>query len=464
MKLSNYIKYLLLSFLLSLAITGCSWLDVNPQSEIEEDELFSLTSGFEDALINVYLKVSDKKLYGQKLSFYEIELLAQQYKPNVSNTFQADLSEYNFTSSQVMSSNDAIFSNMYNAIANCNKLIEKAEESTLAFQNNRRELILGEALALRAWMHFDLLRLFSPSYISDPDYIAFPYVTKLNYEPKQRNTALEVAGFVLQDLNDALAYLEESDPILSGEESDNLFESDRESRMNVFAVKALLARVHLYLGNYNEALTHSVDVINTGQYEFMAEARVAPEADYLFYPELIFTLNANTLLNDAQLLFVGDNILSSRNIVDQISAQDIRRLWFDDINLADPTFLRYIYQDPNVRSFVPMIKLGEMVLIAAECATKTLSPEEGLMYLNQIRIPRGKTEIVVGTDTWTMEDVLMEIQNEYRVEFFGEGQLFYFYKRINAPTIEGPTGVFIEMSDEKYTLPIPINEIDFGSL
>lgn len=55
---------------------------------------------------------------------------------------------------------------------------------------------------------------------------------------------------------------------------------------------------------------------------------------------------------------------------------------------------------------------------------------------------------------------MAEIQKEYRKEMYGEGQLFYFYKRNNVVTI--PDGVGNPMSEAKYVFPLPLAELEFG--
>ena len=75
---------------------------------------------------------------------------------------------------------------------------------------------------------------------------------------------------------------------------------------------------------------------------------------------------------------------------------------------------------------LPLIRLSEMYYIAAEC---TSDPKDGVDYLEQVRSHRGLTSYSL--DRGMSSDKLKEeILKEYKKEFIGEGQLWYYYKRL----------------------------------
>ena len=68
-----------------ICLTACDrWFDVNPQTEVKQKELFSTDQGFYNALMGVYLNLSDPELYGGELQFGLVDVLAQTY--SISNT------------------------------------------------------------------------------------------------------------------------------------------------------------------------------------------------------------------------------------------------------------------------------------------------------------------------------------------------------------------------------------------
>lgn len=69
-------------------------------------------------------------------------------------------------------------------ILNCNKLLKNIQGKQSLFTGYNYDIIRGEALALRAMLHFDMLRLFGPVYSLNPDGTAIPYYTDEALTPK----------------------------------------------------------------------------------------------------------------------------------------------------------------------------------------------------------------------------------------------------------------------------------------
>ena len=107
------------------------------------------------------------------------------------------------------------------------------------------------------------------------------------------------------------------------------------------------------------------------------------------------------------------------------------------------------FKTPYYNEKIPLIRLGEMYLIAAE-ATGDVS------YLNKLRNTRGisRTNNVGALDVKALE-------SEYSKEFFAEGQFFYFLKRHARETFyRCPANV--TMSSAQYVLPLPDDEKEYG--
>ena len=77
--MKRMLKYIIASSLL-LMFSGCNdWLDVQPKSEIRSDIQFETEGGFKDALIGVYLGLTEDALYAKDLTWHFVDILAQQY-------------------------------------------------------------------------------------------------------------------------------------------------------------------------------------------------------------------------------------------------------------------------------------------------------------------------------------------------------------------------------------------------
>ena len=101
-----------------------------------------------------------------------------------------------------------------------------------------------------------------------------------------------------------------------------------------------------------------------------------------------------------------------------------------------------------------MFKISELYLIAAECAQGKAAYD----YLNKLRNHRGLSSIAP-------TDVLAGyIFQEYRREFIGEGQMFFYYKRKAMETIGAENNIAHQDVNAVYNLPIPTVEIDFGNI
>lgn len=93
---------------------------------------------------------------------------------------------------------DAVWSRGYNVIASVNSVLDNAAGRDYAILPRIR----GEALAIRAFVHFDLLRLFAPN-IGRGDEEAIPYVEHFSIDPVRRGTVREVYAHIVGDLTEA---------------------------------------------------------------------------------------------------------------------------------------------------------------------------------------------------------------------------------------------------------------------
>jgi hypothetical protein len=138
--------------------------------------------------------------------------------------------------------------------------------------------------------------------------------------------------------------------------------------------------------------------------------------------------------------------------------------WFKAVSGAssfDWFELQKYVREPNTNRHylvLPALRLSEMYYIAAECTYET-DAAKGIELLQAVRAARGINKPLVAA---TKEQMLQELVKEARKEFFGEGQLFYMYKRLNRP-IANLLGGNVAASDKVFVMPLPDNEIEFGN-
>ena len=463
------------SIILSLvvALTACNdWLNVSPKTDMKAEDLFSTEAGFRDALIGVYALMATSNLYGKNLSYGYLDVLAQYYtspRSNTSTGYEHNLKNaaaYNYTESDEESRILSIWSSHFSAIANINQALLFIDENRDVFTSEDiHHIYKGEFLALRALLHFNVLRLFAPSPMMDNqnglNAFAIPYVEQYTNIAQPQLTVKEVLEKIVKDLLTAKNLMKEREIFNEFDSSSPMYK--RNQRMNYYAVTALLARVYLYENEKTLALTEVKEIIgevdgeNPTSYTLTTSGATATNP--MFQSELIFTLDVQKL-KDLSESYVSDTSLSDVLVVSEKGKQtiftasglesDFRSSWLT----ATSNGKEYILTKYNNMNYIPLFKLSELYLIAAECA----DGEDAYWYLNQLRNHRGLSSIE------HTKDIESYIYQEYRREFLGEGQLFFYYKRKLYDTVGAEDNVGIEDLKAVYNLPIPTSEIDFGNI
>ena len=453
--------------LLLCCITACNdWLEVAPQAEKEEAEMFEKEVGLRNVLIGAYIRMKSNNLYGEDLTYGSIEMLAQHW----TNTDDLGkyLKAYNYEQSVVETKINSFYGNLYKVIADVNGLLNNIDARKEMFEGNNFEIIKGEALAIRAFCHFDVLRLFGPIPTNLPEGTILPYVTTVSIVPNRLVSYNDFTTKLLADLDEAERCLEGNDPILTASikelstlevAQDDNFLCDRQMRMNYYAVCALKARVQLWLGNKNEALKYAQKVIDAkdpnGNVMFrLGSATDCANGDLIFSSEHIFNLNVYNLsdfkISAANTFYTNSTALK---YFWASETTDIRRgkMWKEVYDNYWWTYYYYMTkytQATNMpvwaKNSIPLFRLAEMYLIAMECG----SIQNANDLYKEVCIARDITPVTFGSTEELSETLILE----YNREFYGEGQAFYAYKRLGRSKIFGTSTVGSALI---YVLPLP---------
>ena len=479
-KIYTYIMVVLMA-----ALSSCdAWLDVKPYDKMSQDELLSTEAGYIKLLNGIYVEMNRDMLYGAALSVEMVEIMGGAYVIGTDNSVwgnYADLAEYEYGTDYWRARFNETWNKAYSLILNCNLLLENLETTDVKFTGDNYKIIKGEALALRAMLHFDMLRLFGPVFSRNAEMLSIPYYKKYSVVPNERLTASQVAAEITHDLHEARILLA-NDPVRTSgtmtsapSDGSSTFMYYRNLRLNYFAVTALLARSGLYFGDNEAAYKYSMEVIKAAQegfFPFVDKNLVSgsPEdPDRIFSSEVIFALThsqRNTLFKGyfdpsriPNYVFRMDNDLMSNVIygggATTGGSQDDYRY---RVNWVATGANRYFYKYSDMvdsgsitNTMIPMIRLGEMYLIAAE--SRSADIEAGVSYVNQLRAARGVSKL----QTLTQKT----LQYEYIRELYGEGQLFFMYKRMFSPVIVSPTDSRNpQPADAIFVVPLPSSETD----
>ncbi|RBL89172.1 RagB/SusD family nutrient uptake outer membrane protein [Chitinophaga flava] len=459
-------------FLLTAMLASCNkYLDVKPEDKFTEDQLYSTEAGFNTALNGIYLGLAANNLYGSELTLSTVEVLAQRFNVSGEHNY-VNFANYKYEEANVKSRFDGIWTAAYKQILNINKVMAALDKHKGVVSEQKASLIKGECIGLRAMIHFDMLRLFGPVYATGKNLSSIPYNKTTTVLPQPLLPAANIIDTVLNDLAAAQQYLS-ADPVISkGVEEfvadGNDWYRKRNVRFNYYAVKALKARVLLYSGNKPSALAAAEEVIREAGkwFPWVMPADINSELvnpNRICSPEIFFALYNPDLYTNQKNIYAS--ALKPQNILapagDKLTAvfeglegdYRYKSSWIMPSSGGKTYRTFFKYEDvldtkKSFRFLQPLIRISEMYYIAAEC---TADKNMALQYLNTVRNARGLQNLS------TNADVVTETTKEYRKEFFGEGQLFFYYKRIMTPKLVNGAATANDIVPN-YVVPLPLSE------
>ncbi|WP_316818881.1 RagB/SusD family nutrient uptake outer membrane protein [Pedobacter nyackensis] len=467
---------LVAAFLIMQFVSCKKFLQVQPRDYMFEQEAFATEKGVESALNGIYQSMANPVLYGSNLTVDITEQFAQYYyapgRPNIAR-FK------DFVYSLTKPYYAEIWKQAYRSLLGTNNFCDRLKDPSFhVLASDKRDILLGEAYAIRAFLHFDQLRLFGPVYTRFPQQKAIPYVRTASSVAQPILPADQVIDQIMHDLDSALVLLAK-DPVrvtgankitTSGVGQAIDYMSNRHRRFNYYAVKTLAARVLLYAGKKAEAWQVATSIIQEQEafFPWLTEPEFAN--DPLMSKESFFGIENKKMYEIYRDLFsplLRDDIIyalkpARLNGLYSPTSTDLRlKYWFKVGIEGEKTYKVLIkhsnatIKDAGLSGYQPLIRKSELYLIAAETAPDL---QQGFTYLNTQRINRGLPAIVYHTGS-TATELLTAIRDEYQREFVGEGQTFFMFKRLNLATITPVTGSgSVAMNDLKYVVPLPEDE------
>ena len=453
----------------AVILSSCSdWLDRNPSTALPRELAISNRAEAFAALNGMYNAVQGtaawNSWYGSRFIIHGDvrgdDMQASRTGGRATVTYQMQYT---------LANAPTLWIQPYRAINRANSLIFALEElgglpdADDAFVDD----LIGQALTVRALAHFDLLRANAlPFTVAGRDGLGVPLIiTPQNpANPPARNTIGEVYDQIVADLLEAIDLMFDSRsniPPYQGTQFINGW-------FTTWSARALLARVYLYMGNFTEAYNLATQVI-AGSGRQLAEftlnddgfienwqAQIAREI--LF--EIVSFNQANWvdresigyIYNEAGY---GDAIMTQAfiNLMETYFADDLRwgvmlpsrldpeaeQAW--NIIVGEGASADTIWNRVFINKYpgrghaaldnVPILRLSEMYLIAAEAAYQLSNPTSAAQHLNAI-VLRGNPN---ATPVAPADANLDRILKERRVEFVGEGHRFFDLMRNNRRVI-----------------------------
>lgn len=353
----------------------------------------------------------------------------------------------------------------YIVINRANQIIDKIDNLADGSVKNN---YFGEAHAVRALAHFDLLRVYSK--ISDSNSLGMPYVTGIdpNYEAP-RPTVNETLTQIIADLEAA---------------KDLVGTSSTKSRFTKNAVNALLSRVYLYAGQYQKS-TDAANAVSTAIAERSNFAQVWTDSST---DGVILKLDQNASIDDigvgiewsqSSASGIIPEYVWSFDFVSMIDSSDIRAAAYNDVipdadgNLYNAIIKSYGEAGQQNGSVdAKILRAAEVYLNKAEALYFLNNEAEALTALDELRKNRYQS-FVSGGETGI--DLITAIQYERRIEMAAEGHRLFDLRRwgmgVNRSATEGeffdgtgtpaiPAARTLSAGDYRMVFPIPQSQIN----
>lgn len=452
MKLNIYALLLLIA---TLAVS-CEkdFLEKAPFDAIPFDEALLTEDDMDAALNGVYSNMLTANLYGRTIPIMGDLLADNAYIATVNSGRYLPFNTYALFDDN--GDIGGVWASAYYTIMAANQVIN-ADLPANARVNQMR----GEAFAARAFLYFDLCRIFGLSYTGNENTPGVPIV--LTYDPElkpARNTVGDVYAQIISDLNAAIT--------LMTEEKNSEY-------LSKWAAIGLLSRVYQYMGDWENARIHAEDLINNGGYSLVDSAGYV---DFWYDPgpseksETLFELRLDLVVNNGfnSLAAMYDDAIYGDAICDSLFYQsfsdaDVRKQLLVPGELSGEPVV-WVMKYPNSSNTsdydnAKVIRLAEVHLILAEAYYHLGDEGAARTWLNTIAQNR---EPSFAGYTSSGETLLNDITNERRKELAFEGNRFFDLNRLGLDinrSAQFPTEAqYIPADDYRRIMPIPLYEMN----
>lgn len=444
------LSHIIIGMAAAMGLAACDFTDLTPTDKVGDGEIKTDVSTLRQSLNGVYSKASWTVTIGSTATLSDDVIKGGQ------NGGVHDDS-YKWTYSASTGDHNDLWSSYYSVIAEANTCLENAEDVKAETEADRQALddIRGNAMFLRSYYYFDLLRFFAD--FNDKSSYGIPYTDRpVILETLGRNSVDECFTALVADLTTAISLLRNEHP-----QNDGYASKD--------AARALLARIYLYAKDYDRAYTMAKAVLDANPIATIGE-----------YPalwtdnttrEVLFSLNRTAKDEKlGEVFFWGDNsslFEAAPSLIASFDARDIRlKLFVDDGVDRDGVPVKRVIKHKGATDNVglvneKMLRSSEMLLIMAEAKAHT-DLSEANRLLNQLRQER--IEGWQATTYASTYELLGQIQMERRHELCFEGHRWFDLRRWQLPIVKADIGKTLDVDDYHRLMPIPKSEMEANAV
>jgi starch-binding outer membrane protein, SusD/RagB family len=424
---------ILLVTIATITQTGCKkFLQQEPVNRLSVDDIFKDFEGARTAIVAVYENLKSTNYYLRDVIVYP-ELGGGNIKYS-RTTNQLFVTSYQFANDQFNNDLSDFYRLAYKTLYMCNNIITRINDAADATVQQKNKLV-ADALALRAQIHFDLLRCFGQAAVFSMGSNHNTTIEKLINQdatlpigsPSTYNT---VVANINTDLENALVRYANSVNIYPNGADKTWLSAD--------AVKAIKCRVALYNQSWDSVISVSNDLIGSNRYPLITTANyVNSWRNKLISTESIFELaygirtggSLGDYYNPAQTLTF--QLAASNDIINMYSSADVRSLnnmYISNVRSGITYYYTRKYQGiADSANNIKLYRLSEVYLNRAEAFAEKNNLAAALADLNTIR--RRANPAAALFNSTSRQVVLDEIFAERRREFCFEGHLLFDHSR-----------------------------------
>ena len=405
----------------ALSISGCSdFLETNPSIDVPDEVLFESVDGVQTALNGLYRYVrnssSDVEANGIISYQYGFDAAAQDIIVHESMGYLQNYYGHHLDPTRADGGlTSGYWRYFYTVISNANIILANMDDAV--GDEKVKEHIRGQALALRGWAYFYLVRAYQQTYAIAKDRPGVPYYDTPSNEGKPRESVEVIYGHILDDLTQAVDLLAD-------------YQREFKSQINRSVARGILAEVYLTMENWEQAAA-TAKLARAG-FPLMTEEEfqvgfndweldewmwgIQQTDDQNLGNTSPFTLWANQTRGDRwtyDFYFVNDKfkeLFAEDDVRNQFWLRTDRNLWTSDKFRDNEIF----------RGSVVFMRAAEMYLIEAEALARLGqdgAAKEALWALQDIRnAARSQT---------SGDALVADILIERRKELYGEGMAWW---------------------------------------
>jgi len=471
-------KYKQAIFILTLIFSSCSedYLETVPTNQISDQVVFQTVEGAQTVLDGVlrdmrsqHGEASMHDQFGVKAVDLAVDLMGEDIAVERFHWFGADYRFENRTA------NDPrpvyVWSLFYRIINNVNGVINHIDDTASESENLKKNL-KAQALTLRAYSYFQLVRLFQHTYSGHKNAPGVPVYTTATTEGKPRSTVAQVYSRITADLQEAVRLFEESD-----------LPQRHISNPTLSVARGLWARVALEKEDWQTAA--EMASLACQGYSIMSAAEYSTGFGNYVRQNWMWGMEVNNEQSTTYASWFSHMDWSiggycgfglspksfSLELYNQMEDGDVRKVLVDTTSIASGRLIPGKFSAGNDKGFAAdlvLMRPEEMLLIEAEARVRM---GEDMIARNLLRTLRSRRIEQPKPVNSSGQALLQKILFERRTELWGEGFRGFDLKRLKTGVNRNNSNhnpvvartMTLPAESEKFIYQIPQNEIDANS-